>query len=255
MISQRPRLLVLLLTIALLAPTVASAALPQVDSEGRAIAASAMEAMGGQAAWDGTRHLSWKFFGGRRHYWDKWTGDIRIERAEGEDREGDRTPPTLTLMNINTREGRAWSDGEEVTGEQLAEMLEGGWRAWVNDSYWMFMPYKLLDPGVNLIYMGEELMEDDRAADVLQLTFESVGVTPDNKYLIYVARDTGLVEQWSYFSDRDDAEPGFTRPWADWQRFGSIMLATNHGRGADWEIAVYDELPAALYTDPDYAIE
>jgi len=125
----------------------------------------------------------------------------------------------------------------------------------VNDSYWMFMPFKLLDPGVNLVYVGEDLMADDRAADVLQLTFESVGVTPDNKYLIYVARDTGLVEQWSYFPTRDAAEPGFTRPWAEWQRFGDIMLATNHGRGADWDIAVYDELPAALYTDPDYSLQ
>jgi len=254
--SRRPRLLVPLLTIALLAPPAVGVTLPQVDPEGRAIAESAMEAMGGQAAWNGTRHLSWNFFGsGRRHYWDKWTGDVRIERAEGQDRDGNRTPATLTLMNINTRTGRAWLDGEEATGEQLAEMLEGGWRAWVNDSYWMFMPYKLLDPGVNLAYMGEDLMEDDRAADVLQLTFESVGVTPDNKYLVYVARDTGLVEQWSHFSHRDDAEPGFTRPWADWQGFGDIMLATDHGRGADWEIAVYDELPAALYTDPDYSME
>ena len=255
MISHRPRLLVLLLTMALLAPTAVGAVSQQVDPEGRAIAESAMEAMGGQAAWDGTRHLSWKFFGRRQHYWDKWTGDIRIEAPVGEDREGDRRPATLTLMNINTREGRTWSDGEEVTGEQLAEMLEGGWRAWVNDSYWMFMPYKLLDPGVNLVYMGEDLMEDDRAADILQLTFESVGVTPDNKYLIYVARDTELVEQWTHYSSRDDAEPRFTGPWADWERFGDIMLATNHGRGIDWAIAVYDELPAALYTDPDFSLE
>lgn len=253
--KSRLCLLVLLLTVALPAPTAVGAASQEVDPEGRAIAEFAIEAMGGQAAWDGTRHLSWKFFGGRQHYWDKWSGDIRIEVSEGEDREGNRRPATLTLMNINTRKGRAWSDGEEVAGEQLDEMLAGGWRAWVNDSYWMFMPYKLLDPGVNLTYMGEDLMEDDRAADVLQLTFESVGVTPDNKYLIYVARDTGLVEQWSYFPTREASEPGFTRPWADWERFGGIMLATNHGRGADWQIAVYDELPAGLYTDPDFSLE
>ncbi len=253
--KSRLCLLVLLPTLALLAPTAVGAASQEVDPEGRAIAESAIEAMGGQAAWDGTRHLSWKFFGGRQHYWDKWSGDIRIEVPEGEDREGNRRPATLTLMNIDTRKGRVWSDGEEVGGDQLVEMLEGGWRAWVNDSYWMFMPYKLLDPGVNLTYMGEDLMEDDRAADVLQLTFESVGVTPDNKYLIYVARDTGLVEQWSYFPTREASEPGFTRPWAGWERFGGIMLATNHGRGDDWQIAVYDELPAALYTDPDFSLE
>jgi len=118
--SYRPGLLVLLLSVALLAPATAGSAVPQADAEGRSIAESAMEAMGGQAAWDNTRHLAWAFFGGRRHYWDKWTGDIRIEAPEGQDREGNRRPATLTLMNINTRTGRVWVDGAEVEGEELA---------------------------------------------------------------------------------------------------------------------------------------
>jgi hypothetical protein len=246
----------LLFALALLALVPASPATAQADAEGRAIAESVMEAMGGQEAWDNTRHLSWNFMGrGRHHYWDKWTGNVRIASPEGQDREGNRRPATLTLMNINTREGRAWADGEEVTGEALAQMLEQGWRAWVNDAYWMFMPYKLLDPGVNLTYVGEDIMADDREADVLQLTFESVGVTPNNKYLIYVARDSGLVEQWSWFPNREDPEPGFTRPWAGWEPFGDILIATDHGAGADWEIAVYDELPDAVYTDPTWERE
>ena len=231
---------------------IASPAHAQVDADARAIAESVMEAMGGQDAWDNTRHVSWKFFGRRVHHWDKWTGNIRIAAPEGQNRQGERVPATLTLMNINTREGRAWVDGEEVFGEQLDQLLEGGWRAWVNDSYWMFMPYKLLDPGVNLAYMGEDIMEDDREADVLQLTFESVGVTPQNRYLVYVARDSGLVEQWSYFPNRDAAEPGFTLPWTGWQRFGNVMLSTDRGRGFDWEIAVYDSLPDAVYNDPNW---
>ena len=254
--SHRPHVPAILLTIALVMPGALAAAGPQADAEGRAIAESVMDAMGGRAAWNDTRHVSWNFFGGgRKHHWDKWTGDVRIESAEGQDRQGNRRPATLTLMNINTRSGRAWADGEEVGGDELAAMLESGWRAWVNDSYWMFMPYKLLDPGVTLTYMGEDLMEDDRAADVLELTFESVGVTPQNKYLVFVARDSGLVEQWTHYSNSDDVEPRFTGPWADWKQFGNIMLATNHGRSADWDIAVYDELPAQIYTDPDYVVE
>ena len=219
---------------------------PQTDDQARGIAESVLEAMGGRQAWDSTRYVSWSFFGFRRHVWDKWTGNIRIQTDES-----DRGPATLVLMNLNTRQGRVWRAGQELSGDELAEALEGGWRNWVNDSYWMFMPYKLLDPGVNLKYMGEDLMADDRKADILELTFEGVGVTPQNKYLVYVARDSGLVEQWSYFADRDDTEPGFTRPWADWQRFGDILLATGKGRDADWNIQVYDELPAELFSDPE----
>jgi hypothetical protein len=249
-------LLIVAVAMAIMAFVPANEAIAQSDHEGRAIAESVMEAMGGQDAWDSTRHLSWDFMGrGRHHHWDKWTGDVRISVPAGEDRQGNPRPATVTLMNINTREGRAWADGEEVVGEPLAEMLEQGWRAWVNDAYWMFMPYKMLDPGVNLTYVGEDIMADDREVDVLQLTFESVGVTPDNRYLIYVAHDSGLVEQWSWFPNRDDPEPGFTRPWAGWERFGDILIATDHGAGADWKIAVFDELPAAVYTDPDYERE
>lgn len=225
----------------------ATAEAPQTLSEAERIAESVLEAMGGREAWDSTRYITWKFFGSRQHYWDKFTGDIRIEMPESQ-----RGPETLVLMNLNSREGRVWRGGEELLGDDLAEALEGGWSAWVNDSYWMFMPYKLRDPGVNLTYVGEDLMEDDREADVLQLTFESVGVTPQNKYLVYVAKDSGLVEQWSYFPTRDAVEPGFTRPWAGWQRFGNLHLATSKGRGADWDIQVPDTLPAELFTDPDY---
>lgn len=239
---------------ALLAALPAAAQEGTVEPEARAIAESVMEAMGGRDAWDATRLVSWNFFGRRRHYWDKHTGDIRIEIPEGTDRDGNRTPARLILMNLNSREGRAWIDGVEVPNAQLGEQMQDGWRTWVNDSYWAFMPWKLLDPGVNLRYVGEDIMADDREADVLELTFESVGVTPQNRYLVYVAKDSGLVEQWSYFPDREAAEPGFTLPWAGWERVGDILVATDHGRGADWDFHVYDSVPDGLFSDPDVTV-
>ncbi len=242
---------VLLLLIATPVASDGGGAVPiQVDPEARAIAESVMDAMGGRDGWDSTRHIAWKFFGGRQHYWDKHTGNIRIEIPAS-----DRGPEMLILMSLNSRSGRVWTSGEELIGTPLQEGLERGWRSWVNDSYWMFMPYKLLDPGVNLRHVGEDIMADDREADVLEMTFESVGVTPDNRYLVYVARDSGLVEQWSYFASRDQTEPGFTLPWENWTSFGSILLSTGRGRGEDWDIHVYDELPEALYGDPDYTLE
>ena len=46
------------------------------------IARAVLERLGGQEAWDTTRFVRWKFFGGRQHYWDRHTGDVRIEMAE-----------------------------------------------------------------------------------------------------------------------------------------------------------------------------
>jgi hypothetical protein len=115
----------------------------------------------------------------------------------------------------------------------------------------MFMPYKLLDPGVTLKFLGERAMEDGRPADALELTFtDGTGYTFRNKYDVLVAKDTGLVEQWSYYTDRDDAEPRFTGVWAGWTRFGGILLATSHGRDLDWAISVPDELPREAFTSP-----
>ena len=218
------------------------------DSDARAIeiAQAVMERMGGWENWERTRILQWTFFGRRVHHWDRWTGNVRIEGPGQE-------ASYLWLMNINTLEGRVWKDGEEITDpEALKEALENGHKAWVNDSYWMVMPYKLLDPGVTLKYVGERTMEDERTYDVLAMTFgDGVGYTPQNRYEVFVSQDSGLVEHWSFFTDASDEEPRFTMPWSGWQKFGRIMLATGRGRDMDWKIAVHDALPDAVFTSPD----
>ena len=45
------------------------------------------------------------------------------------------------------------------------------------------MPFKLKNSGVTLKYLGDTTAtKDGKPADVLQLTFEGMGVTPDNKH-------------------------------------------------------------------------
>ena len=158
---------------------------------------------------------------------------------------------TIILMNIHSREGRVFRDAVELEGDELAEMLENGHQAWVNDAYWMFMPYKMLDPGVTLGYVGEKSTADGTAAWVLDLTFGAgVGYTPENRYHVYVGKESGLVEQLDFYADASSEEPNFAGPWKDWETFGRIKLATNHGRDIDWKIAVHDEFPAGLLSDP-----
>lgn len=211
------------------------------DTQALRIAEGVLETLGGRDAWEGTRYVSWHFFGMRRHWWDRRTGDVRIE---GE-LDGD---PVVILMNLDSRQGRVQRAGLEVTEPVArAALLERGYAWWVNDSYWMFMPYKLRDPGVQLRYGGETRLEDGGPADLLVLTFDEVGLTPRNRYEVAVARDTGRVESWAYYADRDDPEPRFTSPWRGWQRFGGILLATDHGRGKDWAIAVPGSLPASVF--------
>ncbi len=247
--------LLLLLTIALLLPADGFAEsnpaaegfdLAGSDAEAIEIADRVMEAMGGHAAWDSTRYIRWRFFGRRFHIWDKHTGRIRVEGVGREDQR-----PYVILMNLHTKQGRAWHDGDEITDEaELERMLVSGESAWINDSYWIVMPYKLKDSGVTLKYAGSGEMEDGRAAEVLQLTFEGVGRTPENKYLVYVAEESGLVEQWDFYANATDEEPGFKTPWHNWERYGGILLSDNRGEGSHTEIAVFDRLPDSVFSDP-----
>lgn len=213
------------------------------DPSAIALADATIAAMGGTKAWNDTHYVAWNFFGRRMHVWDKWSGDIRID---AQTREGDRV---LVLMNINTRQGRVWKNGQPVTAtEELAKLLESGYGWWVNDSYWIFMPYKLRDPGVTLRSKGQMAMTDGRLADTLELTFQSVGLTPQNRYLVYVAKESKLVEQWDFFENAGDEKPGFQIPWHGWAKHGQIMLSGDRGEGRTiTDIAVFDMLPREVF--------
>ena len=220
-------------------------ALPGFDQQGSdleaiEIADRTMARMGGRQAWDRTRYISWRFFGGRLHVWDKHTGDIRFEQDD-----------LIVLMNLHSKAGRAWQGGEAVVDpDTLKAKLEKGYRAWINDSYWLVMPYKLKDSGVTLKYKGEGQTESGLAADVLELTFKGVGVTPDNKYDVWVDRADHLVRQWAFYPKYADAEPRFVGPWDKWKQYGDIWLSDGRGKRNHTEVAVHGTLPRALFEDP-----
>jgi hypothetical protein len=224
------------------AGSAAPAASPAGKSDPLAVslAESTLQKMGGRDAWQRARVIEWRFFGKRHHFWDQETGDVRIEADS-----------TLILMNLNTKAGRAWTAGNPITDPAaLRETLDDGYAMWVNDSYWLVMPYKLLDPGVTLAYGGESPMADGRPAQKITMTFEGVGLTPQNKYDVWIGQETALVEQWAYYETAADTAPKFTLPWAGWKKFGPILLATEHGRDADWAIAVHEARPAGVFDQP-----
>jgi hypothetical protein len=111
------------------------------------------------------------------------------------------------------------------------------------------MPFKLLDPGVTLKYLGRNKTEDGRMADLLQLTFNQVGVTPENKYKVWVDKETRLVTQWAYYQNFTDAQPKFTNRWADYKKYGNIQLSGDRGReGATlYPIEVLEQVPPGVF--------
>ena len=210
------------------------------DPEAIQLADSVMAAQGGRESWDDTRYIAWNFFGNRKLLWDKATGNVRVEYLKD-----DRT----VLVNVNTGEGKVYKDGAELTQpDSVAKYLQQGKEAWINDSYWLVMPFKLKDSGVTLKYLGEDPTQAGQPADVLQLTFEGVGVTPQNKYKVWVDKETKLVSQWAHFRNASDPEPAFVMPWQDYQTYGGIKLSGDRGQSKLTDIKVLEEVPEAAFT-------
>jgi hypothetical protein len=84
---------------------------------------------------------------------------------------------------------------------------------------------------------------------VLELTFNAVGVTPENKYNVYVNPSSKLVVQWDFFKKYSDEKPGFSTPWSDYRGLGNIMLALSRGEGRSMlPMGVYKSMPDSVFT-------
>lgn len=212
------------------------------DPAAMELADSIMMAMGGRKAWDNTRFISWNFFGRRNLIWDKQDGRVRIESMPDS---------TTYLVNVNSMQGRVQTKGQELTEpDSLKKMLDRAKSIWINDSYWLVMPFKLKDSGVTIKYMGEDTLVNNNYYNVLQLTFENVGDTPQNKYDLYVDVKEKLVKYWSYYRDASQDSASWTRPWDNYQRYGSILLSADRSDGGGPKnVKVEEQLPDALFTD------
>lgn len=179
-------------------------------------------------AWEKARYFAFTFNVLRKgvivaaypQRWDRYTGDYRVS---GRDPKG---IPFLVIMNVNTRKGRAWRDDQEV--ENPADILGIGYRRFINDTYWLLMPIKSMDPGVHREYVGERTDTCGTTWDVVKLTFDAgVGLTPEDQYWMWVNRDTGLVDEWDMKLTGSKPEDAATRVYFhDFRRLGGLLLST-----------------------------
>ncbi len=187
------------------------------------LARQSMAAMGGEERFAAARLLRFDFVpvrdgkatGAYHHWWDRRTGAYRLE---GVSKEG---MPFRILFDVGSKQGRAWLGDREVSGDELAHWLQVGYGRFINDSYWLLMPWKWLDPGVNLSYVGRKSV-DGQEYDVVTLSFGSgVGLTSNDRYWAYVSTRTHLMERWEYVLETEEGAPGTTPPtawaWQDWK--------------------------------------
>ena len=190
------------------------------------VARRAIDMLAGPA-WEDARYLAFTFNVEREgtivaswpQRWDRFTGDYRVS---GKTREGDAID---VIMNVNTKEGKAWKNGQPVADPK--DLLSLGYRRFINDTYWLLMGFKSFDPGVTREYAGEKTDAAGRVYDVVRLSFANVGLTPGDVYWMWVNRDSGLVDQWHMKLEGDKPEdPPSVVTFRDYRRLGNLLIST-----------------------------
>jgi hypothetical protein len=226
------------------------------DAKAHEVAANMMNAMGGPQAWKDAHFVRFDFIvnaGGkavvsRSHLWDKQTGRYRLEQKT---KTGE---PQIVLFNIATKEGMAYVNGKKLEGADAKKAVEGAYGAFINDMYWLSMPWKWMDQGVHLKSLGPQT-RGGNAFDVVELSFDHVGLTPGDHYRAFVSQKSHLMTHWEY-----TLQSGDKGSW-DWEYgdYGGVKLAKNHtsadGKSINMgSVAVLSKADDAYFTDPNRSI-
>lgn len=218
------------------------------------VARRAIDVLAGPA-WDNARYFAFTFNVERDgkiaasypQRWDRFTGDYQVS---GKNREGQ---DLYVIMNVNTQQGRAWRNGEEVADPK--ELLTFGYRRFINDTYWLLMGFKSFDPGVTRTSDGEKKNDCGGVHDVVRFSFDKVGLTPGDVYWMWVNRDTGLVDQWHMKLEGSKPEdPPSVVLFRDYRRFGGLLISTKReisGRNQFIrldDVVVSPAVPAGAFT-------
>jgi hypothetical protein len=222
------------------------------DPKAVEIANKMVDAMGGQEAWAKARYVRFDFRfmdnGAakmeRSHLWDKSTGRYRLDSKTKDGKS------SVVLMNLADRKGSVFVDGKKLEGEPAAKGLKDAYGSYINDFYWLAMPWKWTDQGVNLKYLGQKPCKSG-SCEVVELTFGKVGLTPGDRYRAFVNPKTNLMEHWEY-----TLQSGNEGSW-DWEyvKTGGVMLASNHsdGKGKALNmggVKILDRVDGAVFEDP-----
>ncbi len=140
-------------------------------------------------------------------------------------------------------------DGKKLSGDEAAKALKDAYGTYINDMYWLSMPWKWTDSGVHLNYMGDAKRGDD-TVDIVQLTFDHVGLTPGDMYKAFVSRKSHLMTHWEY-----KLQGGTSGAW-DWEyaETHGMKLARNHTNEKGMSInmgkvQILDTVDPSLFSD------
>ena len=218
-------------------------------SDAMRVAEKTITAMGGMDSWKSVAAVRFNFqvepkdapARAVKHLWDRKSGRDHVEAKTREGKD------MVVWVDLSKKTGAAWADGKKLEGEEKTKALEWAVSRWINDTYWMIMPFKLLDSGVNMKYEG---VKDGH--EILHLSFGKVGETPGDQYWAHINKETGLMDRWEY--ELQDKTKGDWN-WVDWQKLGNVTLSRLK-KSADQKVAIrFEPLQVLDSADASYFTE
>lgn len=216
-----------------------------IAADAKEMAQDSIKAMGGMDAWKNVKAIRFdfrvepqgadaKFV---KHLWDRAHNRDHVEQTkDGKTR--------VAWIDLGTKKGEAWLDGKKLEGKDLSDAMEWAYGRWVNDSWWLIMPFKWMDSGVNL-----QKMPDQNGMNVMHLSFQKVGLTPGDQYWAFMNPKTHIMERWKFKLESKDEG---TFDWKEWGDYGGVKLSKTK-TSTDGKLTIrFDPLEVLDSADPSY---
>lgn len=241
---MRSALLLLALAVGLTAVGCTRPAAPRAETAADSLAVRIADASGGLDAFAALPVLRFDWavvrdsaeVTRRRHLWDRAGDRYRLEWTGGED----SVYVALfapAAFDTTAAAGQASLNGTALAGDALADALADAYETYVNDTYWLLAPLKLMDPG------AVRALAPDSGAAVLELSFENVGITPGDRYWIQTDPTTGAMTGWSFRLEGDTTTGRWA--WTD-----PATVATPRGPLSLATVKTNLDRPVRILTEP-----
>jgi len=196
------------------------------------------KAVGGKSSLDKARYFQFDFAVEkdgkasipRRHVWDRYTGDYRLETSDTTGKK------TVALFNVNSKAGNVYVDGVLQQDTTTKNLIKKAYAAFINDTYWLMVPLKLQDDGVNTELQADETV-DGKKCNVLHINFDKVGLTPGDQYWLYVNDKTGEIIRWKFLLQNQTKASVFN--WTPYQALGNGLKLSTKKTNINGQSSIY----------------
>jgi len=222
----------------------------QKDDPATKLAKTVLKKMGGEKAWKKSRYIRFDHVlevdgvevSRFKHLWDKEIGNYRLEWSESEDAH------VIALINLLTKVGTVYINGKLVDYNLSDPYVEIVYNKFLENSYCLYLPHKLLTPGYTLDISTPEEEDFKTTHQILQLTTTDTGLIPEASYNFYVQNEEFIIDRCKVFFD-DGNKADFL--WKNWKKFKKLSFSLLRESPDNKTVIKFENVQVFKYITPE----